>query len=179
MPLSNAEKQRRWRDRNQIVLTDSAADIAEKLIEMDDQAKLKKITRFINDHLKHPDRNPHQRAVALGRTVMSDSSGRRLGKRAALALMGRSWRVEFVTADGKRWANSVRLATKDEAELYRRWYARASLEGYITADVVTAEVLHADDGPANYWITGSVSGDDVDMHFNEGQCVLQYWTEVT
>ena len=62
MPLTNAEKQQRWRDRNVIVLTATAREIAEKLIEMDDQPKLRKVARFINDHLKNPNRTPHEMA---------------------------------------------------------------------------------------------------------------------
>jgi hypothetical protein len=66
MALTNAEHQARWRTRNVISLTDRAPYIARKLIEMDDQFKLRKIAKFINDHLKHPDRTPDERAVALG-----------------------------------------------------------------------------------------------------------------
>ena len=66
MALTNAENQARWRARNVISLTDRAPYIAQKLIEMDDQDKLRKIARLINDHLKHPYRTPDQRAVALG-----------------------------------------------------------------------------------------------------------------
>jgi hypothetical protein len=59
-------------------LTDRAMDIAEKLIEMDDQAKLRKIAALINDHLKHPERSPFQRSVALGRIKMEGPDGRRI-----------------------------------------------------------------------------------------------------
>jgi hypothetical protein len=62
------------------VLTDRAAEIARKLIEMDDQVKLRELARFINDHLKHPDRSPFERSVALG-NVRIDG----LSKTAALA----------------------------------------------------------------------------------------------
>jgi hypothetical protein len=65
MPLSNAEKQRRWRERNVVVLTADAREIAGMLIDMADQGKLKKIARFINDHLRHPDRSPQEQANAL------------------------------------------------------------------------------------------------------------------
>ena len=57
MPLTNAEKQQRWRDRNVVVLTGDAKAIAEQLIGMSDQKKLRKVAAFINDHLKHPDRS--------------------------------------------------------------------------------------------------------------------------
>jgi len=64
MPLSNAEKQRRWRKRNVVVLTHNADDIAAQLIGMPDQEelrevgkKLRKVASFIDDHLRHPNRS--------------------------------------------------------------------------------------------------------------------------
>jgi hypothetical protein len=39
MALTNAQKQARWRERNVIVLTDDPDAIAEKLMDMEDQAK--------------------------------------------------------------------------------------------------------------------------------------------
>ena len=51
MALTNAQKQERWRTRNQVVLTDPAKRIAAKLIAMDDEAKLRKIASYVNDHL--------------------------------------------------------------------------------------------------------------------------------
>jgi hypothetical protein len=58
VPLTNAQKQDRYRERHQVLLTARAEEIAEKLIEMADQAKLRKIARLVNDHLTHPDRTP-------------------------------------------------------------------------------------------------------------------------
>jgi hypothetical protein len=52
MPLSNAEKQRAFRERNVVVLTADAREIADMLIHMADQNKLKKVARFINHHLR-------------------------------------------------------------------------------------------------------------------------------
>jgi hypothetical protein len=57
MALTNAERQRRCRERNVVVLTDRAEDIAEKLIDMEDQAKLRKVARLIGNHLKNPNRS--------------------------------------------------------------------------------------------------------------------------
>ena len=51
MALTNAQKQERWRNRNKVVLTDSAKRIAAKLVAMDDEAKLRKISNYVNDHL--------------------------------------------------------------------------------------------------------------------------------
>ena len=58
VPLTNAQKQERWRKRNQVVLTDSAKRIAAKLIAMDDEAKLRKIASYVNDHLN--ERSNHE-----------------------------------------------------------------------------------------------------------------------
>jgi hypothetical protein len=55
MALRNAVKQARFRDRNVVVLTDDARYIAAKLIDMADQGKLRRIARYVNDHLRHPD----------------------------------------------------------------------------------------------------------------------------
>jgi hypothetical protein len=58
--LTNAEKQERWRKRNQVVLTESAKRIAAKLIAMDDEGKLRKIANYVNDHLNT--RSPNHEA---------------------------------------------------------------------------------------------------------------------
>jgi hypothetical protein len=51
MALTNAQKQERWRRRNQVVLTDSAEEITERLMAMD-EAKLRKVFALINSRLK-------------------------------------------------------------------------------------------------------------------------------
>ena len=84
MSLTNAEKQRRYRDRNVVVLTGDAATIAEQLIGMSDQKKLRKIAALIKDHLRHPDRTPWERSIALGRGGMYGLNGP-LSKTAAIA----------------------------------------------------------------------------------------------
>jgi hypothetical protein len=175
MPLSNAEKQRRWRDRNQILLTDSAADIAEKLIEMADQAKLKKVAQYVNDHLKHPDRDPYERGFALGKLRLASVNGP-LSKKASLEAYRKpapthSWRVEAITGDGKRWSSGVRLRTKEEAEAYRDYHARFDLE---KAGYVTAEVLAADERP-NCSISRKRRGGRTTLGFMHGKCVLLHW----
>jgi len=85
MALTNAEKQRRFRDRNVIVLTDRAEEIAEKLIDMEDQAKLRKVARLVGNHLKNPNRSLDERNIDLGRVQIQGANGRPLGKRKALA----------------------------------------------------------------------------------------------
>lgn len=53
MALTNAEKQKRWRERHQAVLTERAEDIAAKLMGMENKAKLRKVAALISDHLKN------------------------------------------------------------------------------------------------------------------------------
>jgi hypothetical protein len=61
MALTNAEKQALWRKRYQIVLTRCAEEIAAKLIGMKDQAKLRKIYKFVGNHLKNSNRSSLER----------------------------------------------------------------------------------------------------------------------
>jgi hypothetical protein len=48
MALTNAEHQRRWRKRNLVSLTADGREIARKLLEMDDRAKLALIVGLLN-----------------------------------------------------------------------------------------------------------------------------------
>jgi hypothetical protein len=52
MALTNAQKQARWRKRNQVILTARAEDIAKKLIGMADQAKLRQVYRLLGKQVK-------------------------------------------------------------------------------------------------------------------------------
>jgi hypothetical protein len=169
MALSNAQKQARWRERNMISLADSAANIALRLMEMDDQDKLREIAKFINDHLKHPGRTPLQRGVALGQMKIEAADGQRLGKKAALAsLPDHAYRVEVTTADGQRWGNGVRLATVEQAQLYADHHARQDLEGYVTSDIIKCE----GEDPS-HTITKGPEG--VDLGFKHGVCGSLKW----
>ena len=185
MALSNLERQKRWQERNLVKLTGSAMEIAEQLIGMADQAKLRKVARFVNDHLKHPDRSPLERAVALGRSGFGSLNGP-LGKKAALArakemAMGRepkpqgSWRVEAMTKDGKRWTNGVSFRTREEAEAYAQAHTREQLDkvGYDTA-----EILHSDAEPTCS-IARNRKGGPVHLVFTDGQCHLLHWQSGT
>ena len=178
MALSNAEKQARWRERNQVVLTEHARVIAEKLIDMEDQAKLRKIAKFINDHLKHPDRTPEEKAIALGRAGISGLNGP-LTKREALERVrnpppppDHAWLVEATTKDGKRWRNGVRLRTKEEAKVYVEAFARFHLE---KAGYVTGRVVRSDGEPNNCSIIRTYKRGRPTLLFEDGQCVLLDW----
>jgi hypothetical protein len=148
-------------------LDDSAIDIAEKLIEMDDQKKLSKVAKLINDHLRHPERSEFQRQVALGRIKMEGPDGRRI---KADDLPQHSWRVEAVDASGQRWRNDVHLDTEAEARIYADAFVRKEIDGCVTADVIRVPgqpVLHdvtmSDDG------TASIS-------FPDGMCSRASWS---
>ena len=54
-PLTNAQRQARWRERNVVVLTADARDIAARLIAME-ETKLRKVAAVVNGHLKRPRR---------------------------------------------------------------------------------------------------------------------------
>jgi hypothetical protein len=55
MPLTGAEKQARYRDRNILSLKADAPAIADKLMEIEDQAKLFQIVNILKDRLSPPD----------------------------------------------------------------------------------------------------------------------------
>jgi hypothetical protein len=178
MALTNAEKQARWRERNMISLTDGASDVAEKLIEMGDQAKLRKIAKFVNDHLKHPDRTQVERAIALGKVGMAGLNGP-LSKTAALAkhrapAPDHSYRVEVVTADGQRWGSGVRLATEEEAQLYAERYATHEVEGYVTSDII-----RCDEPPVNSITRKRKGSKDLYLGFADGTCGSLSWVPLT
>jgi len=171
MALTNAAA--RWRERNVIKLSDRAVDIARMLIEMDDQAKLRKIAKFINDHLKHPDRTPEQRAIALGMAGMDGLIGP-LSKTAALGARAvppdHSYRVEAVTADGQRWGSAARLRTEEEAQVYADEYARHELTGYVTSDII-----RCDGEPPLNAIIRNQKGGKASLCFVRGKCGSLTW----
>ena len=178
MGMSNAEKQARWRDRNVVSLTADARDIAAKLIWMDDQKKLRKVASYVNDHLRHPDRDAEERAIALGQVGYMSLDGP-LSKTAAIKRHrnpepepDHSWRVEAITKDGRRWSSGVRLATREEAEVYVQFYAAPELAevGY-----VTGEVVRDDKAKWNCSITRNKKGGRPILNFTDGECVLLHW----
>jgi len=143
------------------LLADDAREIAAKLIAMDDQAKLR-----INDHLKHPDRTPTERAIALGFIGIGKS------KTAALAWMRENpaYRVEVVTADGQRWGNGVRLDTAESAQLYVEHFARQQVEGYVTSDIIRCDGELAENS-----IRIDPEDGTADLTFRHGTCGSLNW----
>jgi len=177
MALSNAEKQARFRDRNVVLLTGDAQTVAGKLIAMDNQGKLRRIARYVNDHLRHPDRDAIEKDIALGRIGMDSLNGR-LSKTVALKRYRESepksdgsWRVEAITKDSKRWVNGVRLASREEAEVYVKAHVPYDLEkaGYVTAEIVR------DGAESNCSITRKQKGGRSYLNFLEGECGLLHW----
>ena len=189
MALTNAEKQRRFRERNVIVLTEDAKDIAGRLIDMEDQAelrrvetKLRKIARYIGDHLKHPDRTPEEMAIALGRSGIDGLHGPLTKKQAIEALRNPeppqhySWTVEAVTKDGKHWRNEVRLRSEEEAAAYIESFVPFDMEkrgGY-----VTAKIVRCDGEEPRMWITRRSRGGRPNLYFPDGTCSRLVWEEV-
>ena len=183
MALSNAEQQARWRERNQVVLTDDLRIIANKLIEMEDQAKLGRIASYINDHLKHPDRSEFERSIALGLAgytgVNGDSSNTAALARAKaeqareIAPPEQSWMVEAATEGGKRWRNGVRLKTKEEAETYIKAHVPFDRD-LEKAGYVTAWAISCDDEP-NCSVIRNKKGARPTILFPEESCVLLDW----
>ena len=143
MALTNAEKQARWRERNVVKLTDDAESIAWQLMHMDDQKKLLKISRYIRDHLKHPDRTDMEKQIALGRIGMDGDDGRPLSKTGAIDRLrnpkpvpDHSYGVQVVADDGRLFGNGVRLVTQEEAQLYADIHAPKHFHSYVTINVV-------------------------------------------
>jgi hypothetical protein len=149
---------------NSLHLDDHAADIAEKLIEMEDQKKLSKIAKLINDHLKHPERTQFQRSAAIGRGGLEHADGRRYTK-ADLAQL-HCWRVEGVDTAGQRWGNGVKLATEEEAKLYADHLARE--------ENVTTNIIRVPGEPALNAITMNDDG-SVSIGFMHGMCGSLEW----
>ena len=175
MALTNAEKQARWRNRNIISLTERSADIAWKLIEMGERAKLVQISKLINEYLKHPEWTPEQRAIAFGYVTIGGLTGR-LSKGAALkaaALTQQptdSFRIEPVTGDGQRRSNGVRLGTLEEAKTYADQHARYEIDGYVTSDII-----RCDGEPPLNSVTRNRKGGRSTLHFEHGTCVGLNW----
>lgn len=148
-----------------INLDDSAVDIAENLIEMDDQKKLAKIAKLINDHLKHPERTPFQRNAVLHPGARREHAD---GKRFTVAEIDAlySWKVEAVDGQGRRWGNGVRLNTEEEARLYAE---AASKDGY-----AATEIIRAPGEPSLASVSVDDAG-DVLVHFMHGMCSSLEW----
>jgi hypothetical protein len=51
--LTNSQKQARWRQRNQVRLTDTSAQIAEQLLNLP-EFKLREVMTRVDDYLKNP-----------------------------------------------------------------------------------------------------------------------------
>jgi hypothetical protein len=122
MALTNAQKQARWRERNVIVLTADAADIAEKLMDTGDLTKLRKIHRWIGNHLKNPKRSRTERAVDLGRMGVGTARGNKSRKRVAeeAAKIDRLFATQEAEFDAVNAAYMAGEITQEEYDAYYR-----------------------------------------------------------
>jgi hypothetical protein len=75
------------------------------------------------------------------------------------------WRVEVITKEGRRFANGVRFAFRNEAERYAK---KQEQDG----DGVAAEVIASDGEKPNVEVNGDSIG------FRHGDCVLFDWQSV-
>jgi hypothetical protein len=139
MPLSNAEKQRRWR-RRLISLTDDPFEIASRLIGMEDQGALLLIFTLLNKHL-----NP----VKDGRCkFVRDDGGR---SRSGIARGGKGddvgdCAVRAIAIATQRpyrevWNELTGAAVRHVANAKRGWGKRARRRSG-----VSLSLLHADHG---------------------------------
>jgi hypothetical protein len=121
MALSNAEKQARFRDRNLVLLTGDAREIAAKLIAMADQKKLRKIIGYVNDHF-----NPTEEQMASPRSAAAVANlARRRGylvkqNRGLISMWDRSnGRTIFIDAAPAEIDAWLRAAHEREARAWR------------------------------------------------------------
>jgi hypothetical protein len=170
-----AEKQVCCHDRNQIVLTDDARTIAGRLIDMEDQAKLRHIAGYVNDHLRRSDRGPigyaipgRMRNSAELRRMMA-CEGARADHADEIAAPNYSWAVEISTADGRSWRNGVRLPSKAEAEAYILSHAAFEVDRY-----VTGRPICCDEAP-NCNVVLNRKGGPPMLAYPEGGSVLLDW----
>ena len=184
-PKANAEERRDWR----IILTaDADADeIADQLIAEFDQndlramlVKLRKVARFVADHLRHPDLTPMGRALVRGGGMVSLDGP--LGKTATLAALREppstaplsSWAVEAIDKAGNRWRNDVRFSSREEAEAYGDWLHTRDDE---VPDYVTAEVYQTDDPLTDCAMIRRRKGGRLTFTYPDGSCStnLRVW----
>src|SRR5262249_30503583 len=107
-------------ERNVIVLTADAADIAEKLMDMGDLTKLRKIHRWIGNHLKNPKRSRTERLVDLGKIGLGSVRGNKSRKTvateaAAIDRMHADMEAEMHAVDAAHKAGEI---TQEERDRY-------------------------------------------------------------
>lgn len=95
--------------------------------------KLKKVTAYLSDHLRHPERTHFQRQIALGRAGIGGLHGD-LPKLAAIAAAAKttaaaetkatSFLVEAIGKGKQRYRSGVTLGTREEAQTYIEFFAR-------------------------------------------------------
>ena len=113
-------------------ITARAEDIAEKLMEMEDQAKLRKIHRWIGNHLKNPKRSLTERHVDLGRLGIGTPRGNKGAKRAAAEA-----------------AEILRLRAEQEAQMIEEDRRIAVVKDALKAGLITQKQFDA------YWCDGT------------------------
>ena len=114
MALSNAQKQALWRERNRIVLSDDAEEIAEKLIAMD-RRKLRTVHSYISKYLKT--------TAGLSKRDRENQDYQRRNERA--------WQRRWV-AEGRSLADYKAGASDGESEVWK--WRRAKGKAAVAAE---------------------------------------------
>jgi hypothetical protein len=88
----------------------------------------------------------------------------------------KSWKVEVVAKNGKRYGNGVRLRTEEEADAYRLTAILNLKEDFI---VVATEVTACDDAPSGAIMIRNRKGRfTYDLGFDHGTCHTLEWNEI-
>src|SRR5262249_8326902 len=140
----------------------------------------REVARFVDDHLKHPDRDRDERDIALGKVQIVGLNGP-LTKRQALARHAErdetdqpergSWLVEATTKSGRKLRNRVRLRSREEAETYIEAHVRFDLKRHGYASAVA---IRCDDAP-NCSVIRTRKGGRPTLSFPDGQCIILDW----
>jgi len=191
MALTNAEKQRRWRERrnSKAAALDHARpkDMAEGILAELGIDRTRKILQALEKRVRAIKRDcPACHGTGFMSWYLQDQGnpdgrdwtwreacdcGPKAAKFAAPP-PDHSWRVVVTTKDGKRWDYGARFFTEEDAREFGDLHAREELEleGY-----VTAEILRCNERPWNSIIHERGKSR---FTFPHGTCHLLGWHEV-
>jgi ParB-like chromosome segregation protein Spo0J len=86
----------------------------------------------------------------------------------------RSWKVEGIAKDGKRYANGVRLGTEAEADAYRL-HPVSQVQAPVI--IIATRVLPSDDEP-DASMLNSKGRVGIGLTFRDGNCASLHWREI-
>jgi hypothetical protein len=194
MALTNAEKQRRWREernRKAAVLDHARPkDVAEGILAELGIDRTQKVLRALEKRVRAIKKDCPAcggtgfmtRRVELGPGMVWDHrEACDCGPKAAAVMapppppQDHSWSAEVTDRAGKRWRSGVRLRTKEEAEVYAEAHARDDVPGYVTAEVIRCDESCTGDFSITF---PRRKGGRPTLNFAHGTCHLLGWHEV-